>query len=63
MSLEKVQNVKMNKRAITKKFGKAEFKFLCTAYLPIEIYLPAKFHVDISYFPDKVQNVKMNKGQ
>jgi hypothetical protein len=35
-------------RAITTKFGKAEFKFSCTANLPIEIYLPTKFHVDIS---------------
>jgi hypothetical protein len=34
--------------AITTKFGNAEFKFLYTAHVPIEIYLPTKFHVDIS---------------
>jgi hypothetical protein len=34
------------KQAITPKLGKAELQFLCTAYLPNEIYIPAKFHVD-----------------
>jgi hypothetical protein len=40
---------KNEQRAITTKFGKAQSKFLCIAHLPIEIYQPTKFHVDISY--------------
>jgi hypothetical protein len=40
---------KNKQRAITPELGKAELWFLCTAHLPIEIYLPTKFHVDISY--------------
>jgi hypothetical protein len=35
---------KNEQRAIATKFGKAEFKFLFTAHLPIEVHLP----VDIS---------------
>jgi hypothetical protein len=42
--------------AITLKLGKKELCFLYTAHLPIKIYLPTKFHVDISnsYVPDKI---------
>jgi hypothetical protein len=46
-------------RGIIKKLGKAELRFLCTAHLHNEIYLPTKIHVDISckmfqsYVPDK----------
>jgi hypothetical protein len=39
---------KNEQRTITTKFGMAEFKFLCTAHLPIEVSLPTKFDVDIS---------------
>jgi hypothetical protein len=40
---------KKEQRKITPKLGKAELWFLCTAHLLNEIYLPTKFHVDISY--------------
>jgi hypothetical protein len=46
---ETTSKCKNEQRAITTKFDKTEFKFLCTAYQPIEIYLPTNFHVDISY--------------
>jgi hypothetical protein len=36
------------KRAITPKLNKAVFRFLIIAVLYNEIYLPTKFHVDIS---------------
>jgi hypothetical protein len=36
-------------RGIIKELGKAELRFLCTAHLLNEIYLPIKFHVDTSY--------------
>jgi hypothetical protein len=39
---------KNEQRAITSKLGKAELRFLSTALLPNEVYLPTKFHVDIS---------------
>jgi hypothetical protein len=31
------------------KIRQKELWFLCIAHLPIEIYLPTKFHFDISY--------------
>jgi hypothetical protein len=40
---------KIKQWAITPKLGKTELWFFCTAILPNEIYLPTKFHVDISY--------------
>ena len=36
------------KKAITSKLGKAELRFLCTALLLNEIYLPTKFLVETS---------------
>jgi hypothetical protein len=33
---------------MTPKLGKAKLWYFCTAFLPNEIYLPTKFHVDIS---------------
>jgi hypothetical protein len=36
-------------RAIIQNLGKEELRFLCTAILLNEIYLPTKFHVDTSY--------------
>jgi hypothetical protein len=46
---------KNKQRGIIQKIGKAELRFLCTAHLLNEIYLPTKFHVDTSccYVPDK----------
>jgi hypothetical protein len=38
---------KNEQRAITPKEVMAELRFLCTAHLPIEIYLPTNFYVDI----------------
>jgi hypothetical protein len=50
--------IKNEKRAITKKLGKAELQFLCNALLLTEIYLSTKFLVHTSskfqsYVPDK----------
>jgi hypothetical protein len=39
---------KNEQRAITPKLENAELLFLCTEHLTYEIYLPKKFHVDIS---------------
>jgi hypothetical protein len=43
------------KGEIIKKWGLSELGFFCTALIPNEIFLPTKFHVDISdsfsYFP------------
>jgi hypothetical protein len=44
-----ISKCKYEQRAITPKLGKAEIPLLGTAQLPNEIYLPTKFHVDISY--------------
>jgi hypothetical protein len=40
---------KNEQKAITPTLCKAELRFVCTTHLHIEIYLPTKFHVDISY--------------
>jgi hypothetical protein len=40
---------KNKQRAIIKKIGKAELRFVCTAQLFNEIYLPTQFNDDISY--------------
>jgi hypothetical protein len=49
--------------AITTKFGKAEFKFLITVHLPIEIYLPTKFLVDISYSLRVMSRTRFSNGE
>jgi hypothetical protein len=59
-------NSKNEQKAITPKL-EIELRFFCTALLPNDIYLPTKFLVNtpsfLSYVPDKVQGVKVNKGQ
>jgi hypothetical protein len=40
---------KNEQREITPKLSKTEVRLLCTALLLNEIYVPYKFHVDISY--------------
>jgi hypothetical protein len=40
---------KNKQRVIIQKIGMAELRFLCTAHLLNEIYLPTKFHVDNYY--------------
>jgi hypothetical protein len=52
-------------RAIIQAIGKAELRFLCTAHLLNEIYLPTKFHVVPLIVLELwlSQSVKINKGQ
>jgi hypothetical protein len=55
--------------AILQNLGKEELHFFCTALQMNKIYLPTKFHVDISYSfrvmsrTKFIQSVEMNKGQ